>query len=48
VISEENEEVKSEEENKDEDVEQSEKRDESQISATAFDTNVPQFPIKEE
>ena len=48
VISEENEEAKPEEENKNEEVEQPDKKDESQISATAFDTNVPQFPIKEE
>lgn len=36
------------EENKSEEVDQEEKKDEWQISATVFDTNVPQFPIKEE
>jgi hypothetical protein len=37
-----------EEETKTEEVIQEEKKDEWQVSATAFDTNVPQFPIKEE
>ena len=37
-----------EEEAKTEEVIQEEKEDEWQVSATAFDTNVPQFPIKEE
>jgi hypothetical protein len=47
VVSEEIEEVK--EENKVEEVvQEEEKKDEWQISATAFDINVPQFPIKEE
>lgn len=46
VVSEEPEE-KTEEENKNEEIVQEEK-DEWQISAVAFDTNVPQFPIKEE
>ena len=45
VISEEMEETKPEED-KAEEIE--EKKDEGQISATAFDINVPQFPIKEE
>ena len=36
------------EETKSEEVDQDEKKDEWQISATVFDTNVPQFPIKEE
>ena len=42
VVSDESEEEKTEE------IIQEEKKDESQVSATAFDTNVPQFPIKEE
>ena len=47
VVSEEPEEVK--EETKTEEITQEEeKKDEWQISATAFDINVPQFPIKEE
>ena len=37
-----------EDETKSEDVKQEENEDEGQISATAFDINVPQFPIKEE
>ena len=36
------------EETKSEEVDQDEKKDEWQLSATVFDTNVPQFPIKEE
>jgi len=36
------------EENKAEEVDQEEKKDEWEISAKIFDTNVPQFPIKEE
>jgi len=46
VVSEEPEEVK--DESKVEEVTQEEKKEEWQISATAFDINVPQFPIKEE
>jgi hypothetical protein len=42
VISDETEEKKAEE------VAQEDKKDEGQISAKVFDTNVPQFPIKEE
>ncbi len=47
VISEESEEVK-EEEIKIEEVIQEENKNENEVSATVFDTNVPQFPIKEE
>ena len=47
VVSEEPEEVK-EEETKTEEVVQEEKKEEAEISAKAFDINVPQFPIKEE
>jgi transposase len=48
VVSEESEEVKEEENKSEEVVQDEEKKDEWQISATAFDVNVPQFPIKEE
>ena len=48
VISEESEEIKEEEVKSEELVKEEEKKDEGQISATAFDINVPQFPIKEE
>lgn len=47
VISEESEEVK-DEGNRTEEIVQEEKKDEWEISAMVFDTNVPQFPIKEE
>jgi hypothetical protein len=42
------EEVEVNEETKTEEVSQEEKKDEWEISAKTFDTNVPQFPIKEE
>jgi hypothetical protein len=47
VVSEEPEEIK-EDETKTEEVIQEENKEEPAISATAFDINVPQFPIKEE
>jgi len=47
VVSEETEEIKAEETKVDEET-QEEKKEEWQISATAFDINVPQFPIREE
>ena len=47
VVSEETEEIKAEETKLDEET-QEEKKEEWQISATAFDINVPQFPIREE
>ena len=48
VVSEEDEEVKEKENKSEEVVKEEEKKDEGQISATDFDINVPQFPIKEE
>ena len=47
VVSEEAEEIKAEETKVEEEI-QEEKKEEWQISATAFDINVPQFPIREE
>lgn len=47
VVSEETEEIKAEETKVEEET-QEEKKEEWQISATAFDINVPQFPIREE
>lgn len=47
VVSEETEEIKAEETKVNEET-QEEKKEEWQISATAFDINVPQFPIREE
>lgn len=47
VVSEEPE-VKEEESKTDEVTQEEDKKDEAEISAKAFDTNVPQFPIKEE
>jgi hypothetical protein len=47
VVSEEPE-VKEEETKTDEVTQEEDKKDEAEISAKAFDTNVPQFPIKEE
>ena len=48
VISEETQEVKQEDTKVEEQVQEEVKKDEGQVSAIAFDTNVPQFPIKEE
>ena len=48
VASQENNEVTTEEGNKTEEIAQEDKKAEWQISAISLDTNVPQFPIKEE
>ena len=48
VVPEETEKIKEEENKSEEVVQEEEKKDEWQISATVFDTNVPQFPIREE
>jgi hypothetical protein len=48
VIVSEEPEVKEEETKTEEVIQEEDKKDEAEISAKAFDTNVPQFPIKEE